>query len=102
MWNRREVLTVCAGTLGAAALAPIGTATDRAPASTEPGSHRTPEGPGIGADMPWQTYQSEEMHTTGILMGPKYEPNCVETESSNQTCVKLRTDGEYVEFTVKE
>ncbi len=101
MWNRREVLTGCASTLGAAALAPIGTATARATESAKAGPQRIPEVPVIGADMPWQTYQSEDMHTTGILMGPKYEPNCVESESSNQKCVKLRTDGEYVEFTVR-
>jgi hypothetical protein len=101
MWNRREVLTVGAGALGAAALAPIGAATGRKPPSAAAGPHRVSERPGIGALLPWQTYQSEDMHSTGMLMGPKYEPNCVETESSNQRCVKLRAAGEYVEFTVK-
>src|ERR1700688_2225243 len=101
MWNRREVLSVCAGTLGAAALAPIGRASGGATPSAAADPHHTPEHPAIGADMPWDTYQSEDMHTTGLPMGPRYEPNCIESESSNQRCVKLRTEGEYVEFTVR-
>lgn len=54
---------------------------------------------GIGADMPWTTYEAENMKTTGTVLGPKYEPFLVETESSGQKCVKLSAAGEYVEFT---
>ena len=54
---------------------------------------------GIGADMPWTTYEAEDMKTTGAVLGPKYAPFLVETESSHQKCVKLAAAGEYVEFT---
>ena len=40
------------------------------------------------------------MKTTGTVLGPKYDPYLVETESSGQKCVKLAT-GEYVEFTAQ-
>jgi len=52
-----------------------------------------------GADIPWTTYEAEDMTTTGTILGPKYEPNLVETESSGQKCVKLAAVGQYVEFT---
>jgi len=29
---------------------------------------------GVGADMPWTTYQAEDMKTTGTVLGPKYDP----------------------------
>jgi len=54
-----------------------------------------------GADVPWTTYEAEDMKTTGTILGPKYEPSLVETESSGQKCVKLNSMGEYVEFTAK-
>ena len=54
---------------------------------------------GAGADVPWTTYEAEDMKTTGTVLGPKYEPSHVETESSGQKCVKLNSLGEYVEFT---
>jgi hypothetical protein len=53
---------------------------------------------GTGADIPWTTYEAEEMKTTGTVLGPKYAPFLVETESSHQKCVKLAAAGEYVEF----
>src|SRR6516164_4392504 len=55
----------------------------------------------VGAEIPWTTYEAEEMKTTGIVLGPKYGPFLVEMESSGQKCVKLRAAGEYVEFTVQ-
>jgi hypothetical protein len=54
---------------------------------------------GAGADVPWTTYEAEDMKTTGTILGPKYEPSHVETESSGQKCVKLNFMGQYVEFT---
>jgi hypothetical protein len=51
-----------------------------------------------GAVIPWETYEAEHMHTTGIVMGPKYDPYLVETESSGQQCVKLDARGQFVEF----
>ena len=56
---------------------------------------------GVGADMPWTTYEAETMKTTGTVLGPKYGPYLVETESSGQKCVKLEAAGQYVEFTAK-
>ena len=53
----------------------------------------------IGATIPWITYEAETMKTTGVVLGPKYEPHQVETESSGQQCVKLTGKGQYVEFT---
>jgi Pectate lyase superfamily protein len=53
----------------------------------------------VGADMPWTTYEAEGMRTTGLVLGPRYEPNLVETESSGQKCVKLVKTGEFLEFT---
>ena len=38
------------------------------------------------------------MKSTGVVLGPKYDPNVVETESSGQECVKLVGAGEFVEF----
>ena len=52
----------------------------------------------IGADMPWTTYEAEDMKTTGTVLGPKYDPFLIETESSGQRCVKLAAEGQYVEF----
>jgi hypothetical protein len=51
-----------------------------------------------GAAVPWTTYEAEDMKTTGTVLGPKYDPNCVENESSGQKCVKLNSMGEYIEF----
>jgi hypothetical protein len=53
---------------------------------------------GVGADLPWTTYEAEAMKSTGLVLGPKYDPNRVETEASGQKCVKLVAAGEFVEF----
>ena len=52
-----------------------------------------------GADIPWTTYEAEAMTNTGTVLGPRYDPYLVETESSGQKCVKLGAAAEYVEFT---
>ena len=54
-----------------------------------------------GATVPWVTYEAEDMTNTGTVMGPKYEPNVVETESSGRRCVKLSATGQYMQFTAK-
>ncbi|HVM47544.1 MAG TPA: glycosyl hydrolase family 28-related protein [Candidatus Acidoferrum sp.] len=41
------------------------------------------------------------MKTTGAVLGPKYAPFLVETESSHQRCVKLSGAGESLEFTAQ-
>lgn len=56
----------------------------------------------VGAAVPWTTYEAEDMKTTGTVLGPKYEPFLVETESSGQKCVKLNSAGEFVEFTASK
>jgi hypothetical protein len=56
----------------------------------------------VGADMPWTTYEAEGMKTSGLVLGPRYDPNLVETESSGQKCVKLAATGDFLEFTAKE
>jgi hypothetical protein len=55
-----------------------------------------------GAIIPWTTYEAENMRTTGTVIGPKYEPFQVETESSGQKCVRLSQKGQYVEFASSE
>jgi hypothetical protein len=55
-------------------------------------------GAGVGADTTWTTYEAEAMRTTGAVLGPKYDPYQVETESSGQKCVSLKAS-DYVEFT---
>ena len=52
---------------------------------------------GAGAEMPWVTYEAEVMTTTGTVLGPRYDPYQVETESSGQKCVRLQAT-QYVEF----
>ena len=52
-----------------------------------------------GAVLPWITYEAEKMRTTGIVLGPRYDPYQVETESSGERCVKLTAAGQYIEFT---
>ena len=54
-----------------------------------------------GATVPWVTYEAEDMTNTGTVMGPKFEPNVVEAESSGRRCVKLSATGQYMQFTAK-
>lgn len=56
---------------------------------------------GLGADIGWTTYPAADMKTTGTVLGPRYDPFLIETESSRQKCVKLVAAGDYVEFTVE-
>jgi hypothetical protein len=51
-----------------------------------------------GAIIPWTSYEAENMKTTGTVLGPKYNPYQVETESSGQQCVKLSAKGQFVKF----
>jgi hypothetical protein len=55
-----------------------------------------------GASTPWKTYETENMRTTGLVLGPEYTPYRVETESSGQRCVKLDAKGGFVEFTAEK
>lgn len=52
----------------------------------------------VGADIPWTTLEAEAMRTSGTVLGPKYGPHELETESSGQKAVKLARAGEFVEF----
>jgi hypothetical protein len=96
--NRREFLAAGVAVTGAAVL---GRFAEPMFAAAGKGGARSTVGARVGADSPWTTYQAEEMKTTGKVMGPKYAPFLIETESSNQKYVKLAAKGEYVEFAVK-
>lgn len=52
-----------------------------------------------GAVIPWTTYEAEHMHTNGAVLSPRFDPHLVETESSGQQAVILRTKEQFVEFT---
>ena len=52
-----------------------------------------------GAVIPWTTYEAEHLPTTGTVIGPKYDPYAVETESSGQRAVKLGSSGQFIELT---
>lgn len=54
-----------------------------------------------GANIPWITYEAENMHTNGTVLGPAYDPYRVETESSGQQCVKLDSNSQYVQLSAK-
>ncbi len=54
--------------------------------------------PGIGAQVPWLTYEAEDMSTNGEVLGPAYQPHTIETESSHQQAVRLNDRGDYVAF----
>jgi hypothetical protein len=54
--------------------------------------------PHYGAAIPWITYEAEQMRTNGRVLGPRYDPYQVETESSGERCVELTAAGQYVEF----
>ena len=53
-----------------------------------------------GANIPWTTYEAEDMTNTGTVLGPGYEQ--VEGESSGRKCVELDTTGQYMEFTAQQ
>lgn len=56
--------------------------------------------PGVGAPMPWRTYEAEAMDTDGTVLGPGSAPYHVETESSGLRCVRLSEAGQFVQFVV--
>lgn len=51
-----------------------------------------------GATVPWTAYEAEAMKTNAIVLGPRYDPYQVETESSGERCVKLSTPEDTLEF----
>jgi hypothetical protein len=96
--NRRGFLTGVAGTI----------LLSRLPQPIIATASKKPRGPGscmdragLGADISWMTCFAFEMKTSGAVLGPKYAPFLVETESSSQKCVKLSAADDYVEFTVE-
>ncbi len=99
--NRRDVVTKGAALAGTALLGRLPGALVAEPIKESAAQVPIPTHGGIGAEMPWTTYQAEAMKTTGTVLGPAYQPYLVETESSGQKCVKLAAAGEYVEFRVK-
>lgn len=90
--NRRELFGAGAALIsGACASGPAQAAGGSAARGATP----------IGADRPWTTYQAQGMRTNGQVLGPRYAPNLVETESTRQRCVKLTSSRDYVEFVAK-
>lgn len=90
--NRRELFGAGAALISSACASAPARAADevtlRGPAS-------------IGADRPWRTYLAQDMRTNAPVLGPRYDPNQVETESSGQRCVRLTARRDYVEFVVQ-
>ena len=55
--------------------------------------------PAPGANVPWTTYEAENMVINGgTILGPEYLPNLVTSESSGRRCVQLSAAGQYVEL----
>ncbi len=52
----------------------------------------------VGANVPWTTYEAEDMTNTGTVLGPQYAPNVVASESSGRKCVILNATGQFIEF----
>jgi len=69
------------------------------PAAVVPVQNAQAAVPSRGAEIPWTTYEAENMSTNGTVIGPKYDPYNEETEASGQKAVKLDADGKYVQFT---
>src|ERR1700726_2290117 len=90
--NRRELFGAGVALMSGACASIPAAAADR---SAAPGPA------GIGADRPWTTYLAQDMRTNGAVLGPKYDPHLVETESSRQKCVKLTSSRDYLELVVK-
>jgi hypothetical protein len=98
--NRREFLVAGVAMSGATLLGGIAKKSFAADDKRQPYVSSGAGRAAVGANIPWKTYQAAEMKTTGTILGPKYGPFLIETESSNQKCVKLAAAEEYVEFTV--
>ena len=51
-----------------------------------------------GATVPWTTYEAENMTNNGTLLGPSYTGNNVASEASGRQCVRLSSNGAFVQF----
>jgi len=58
--------------------------------------------PSRGAEIPWITYEAEDMRTTGTVRGPKSDASLYAGESSGQKYVELAAAGQFVEFTARK
>ena len=54
-----------------------------------------------GANLPWTTYEAEDMTNTGTILGPQYGANVVASESSGRKCVELSASGQYAQFSAQ-
>src|ERR1043166_7503418 len=52
-----------------------------------------------GANVPWITYEAESGTFTGSLLGPSYAGFNVQSESSGRQCVRLSSNGQFVQIT---
>ncbi len=58
---------------------------------------------GVGADMPYTTYQAEKAQTNALELAPATDyMTTVQSEASGRAAVKLTNTGDYVEFTLQE
>jgi hypothetical protein len=57
--------------------------------------------PDRGADIPWITYEAENMVTNGVQLGPQYDKGSEATEASGRKAVMLDATNEFVQFTAK-
>ena len=57
---------------------------------------------GLGATVPWPTYEAETMTISGgTIIGPQYTPNTLAAEASGRQCVQLNATGQSVQFTAQ-
>lgn len=56
---------------------------------------------GLGATLPWATYEAEHATTSGKVLGPDYTGHTPAREASGRRCVRLSRAGEYLELTAK-
>lgn len=58
---------------------------------------------GVGADVPYITYQAEKAKTNALVLAPATDyMSAVQSEASGRSAVKLKDIGDYVEFTLQE
>lgn len=61
-----------------------------------------PTGRLVGADLPYVEYQAEDATTNGTIIGPDRTFTHLAAEASGRRAVQLKTQGHYVEFTLRQ
>lgn len=57
--------------------------------------------PTVGAVIPWTTYEAEQTHTNGAIIGPAYTGPTPAREASGRRYVRLSKTGQYLQFSAK-